>query len=82
MKIDTDSYIPTIQIIDSAYYGMDTFTMCELNSYILITQPVYSDIHTNLITIPLDTEYTMPYGLVYSNNPSPVVSRFLECCNL
>lgn len=68
-RSQVQSDIPSIQIIDSAYYGMDTFTMCELNSYILITQPVYSDIHTNLITIPLDTEYTMPYGLVYSNNP-------------
>lgn len=55
---------PTIQIIDSAYYGVDTFTMCEVNPYILITQPVYSDIHTNLVTIPLEMEYTLPYGLI------------------
>lgn len=51
---------PTIQIIDSAYYGVDTFTMCEVNPYILITQPVYSNIHTNFVTIPLKTEYTLP----------------------
>ena len=69
---------PTVQIIDSSYYGVDTFTMCEVNPYILITQPVYSDIHTNLITIPLDTEYTMPYGLMYANEPTPATMKFIE----
>ena len=69
---------PTVQIIDSDYYGVDTFTMCELNPYVLITQPVYSDIHTNLVSIPLETGYTLPYGLVYSLNPSPAVKRFIQ----
>lgn len=69
---------PTVQIIDSDYYGVDTFTMCELNPYVLITQPVYSDIHTNLVSIPLETDYTLPYGLVYSLNPSPAVKKFIQ----
>ena len=65
-------------IVESAYYGLDTFTMCEMVPYILITQPVYSDIHTNLVTIPLETDRTLPYGLVYANDPSPAVKRFIE----
>ncbi len=39
----TDNY-PSVRIIDSEYYGVDTFALCEMNSYILITQPVYADI--------------------------------------
>lgn len=69
---------PTIQIIDSNYYGVDTFTMCEVNPYVLITQPVYTDIHTNLITIPLETDYTMPYGLVYANEPTIATKKFIQ----
>ncbi|MDE6259835.1 MAG: LysR family transcriptional regulator [Oscillospiraceae bacterium] len=69
---------PTVQIIDSSYYGLDTFTMCELNPYVLITQPVYSDIHPNLVSIPLETEYALPYGLVYSVDPSPAVRKFIQ----
>ncbi len=65
-------------IVESAYYGLDTFTMCEMVPYILITQPVYSDIHTNLVTIPLETDRTLPYGLVYANDPSPAVKKFVE----
>lgn len=70
--------IPTVHIIDSSYYGIDTFTLCEVNPYILITQPVYSDIHTNLVTIPLETNYTMPYGLIYANEPTPAVKKFIN----
>ncbi len=69
---------PTVQIINSAYYGVDTFTMCEVNPYILITQPVYSDIHTNLVTIPLETEYTLPYGLIYANEPTAATQKFIK----
>lgn len=72
---------PTVQIIDSSYYGVDTFTMCEVNPYVLITQPVYADIHTNLITIPLETDYTMPYGLVYANEPTPATNSFIKAAS-
>ena len=57
---------------------MDTFALCELNPYILITQPVYSDIHSNLITIPLETDYSLPYGLIYANEPTTAVRKFLR----
>ena len=30
----TDNY-PSVRIIDSEYYGVDTFALCEMNSYIL-----------------------------------------------
>ena len=59
-------------------YGVDTFTLCEINPYILITQPIYSDIHTNLITIPLETDYTMPYGLIYANEPTAATEKFIQ----
>lgn len=69
---------PTVHIIDSNYYGVDTFTLCEMNPYVLITQPVYSDIHTNLTTIPLETGCTLPYGLMYAKNPTPAARKFIS----
>lgn len=77
-RADLLNRFPTIQIIDSPYYGVDTFTMCEMNQYILITQPVYTDIHANLRVIPLKPIVTLPYGLMYSNEPSSATHRFLE----
>jgi len=77
-RAEVTTKYPTVQIIDSSYYGVDTFTLCEMNPYILITQPVYSDIHTNLVTIPLETEYTMPYGLIYANEPTAATKKFIS----
>ena len=69
---------PTVQIIDSHYYGVDTFMLCEVNPYVLITQQVYADIHPNLVTIPLAGDYDMPYGLMYAKSPSAATRQFLE----
>ena len=69
---------PTVQIIDSNYYGVDTFMLCEVNPYVLITQQVYADIHPNLVTIPLAGDYDMPYGLMYAKSPSAATKQFLE----
>ncbi len=69
---------PTIQIVDSRRYDIDTFTLCEVNSYVLITQPVYQDIHTNLVTIPLKPKSTLPYGLMYANEPTAAAQKFID----
>lgn len=69
---------PGAKIIDSEYYGVDTFALCEMNSYILVTQPVYEDIHPNLLTIPLQTDVSMPYGLVYANEPTAAAAKFIR----
>lgn len=76
-RTELKSKHPTIQIVDSNYYGADTFTLCEVNPYVLITQPVYSDIHSNLVTIPLKIDYTLPYGLMYATNPTPATKKFI-----
>ena len=69
---------PTIHIIDSPYYGVDTFTLCEMNPYVLVSQEVYADIHPNLISIPLETRHALPYGLMYANTPTPATAQFID----
>lgn len=78
-RSEVQQHYPTVQIIDSSYYGVDVFMLCEVNPYVLITQPVYSDIHPNLVSIPLKTEYTMPYGLMYAKEPSAATQKFIDC---
>ena len=72
------SQYPTIQIIDSKRYDVDTFTLCEVNGYILITHPVYTDIHSNLVTIPLEINTSLPYGLMYANHPTAAAQKFIR----
>ena len=49
-----------------------------MNNYILVTQPVYADIHSNLVTIPLKTKYALPYGLMYANEPTSASRKFIN----
>ena len=68
---------PTVQIVDSKRYDLDTFTLCEVNGYVLITQPVYTDIHNNLVTIPLEIDCALPYGLMYAKEPTVATQKFI-----
>lgn len=77
-RADLLARVPSIEIVDSPYFGLDTFTQCEMMQYVLITQPVYADIHTGLVTIPLESGTTLPYGLVYPRDPDPAVERFIR----
>ena len=70
--------LPSVRIIDSTYYGVDTFALCEMNSYILITQPVYQDIHPNLVTLPLQTDLSVPHGLIYAKEPTEAAMKFIR----
>lgn len=70
--------LPTAQIIDLPYYGLDTFVTCEVNRYVLISEPHYSDTHPNLVTLPLESPYTVPYGLMYANAPSDAVKKMIQ----
>lgn len=67
-----------IHIIDSLYYAIDTFMLCEVNNYILIAQEAHRDIVTNLKMIPLESDITLPYGLMYAKEPTPAVKRFIQ----
>ena len=75
---DVQEHYPMVQIVDSSYYGVDTFTLCEVNDYVLITQPVYADIHSNLVTIPLEINYALPYGLMYAKEPTAATKKFIN----
>ena len=48
-------------------------TITEISSYFAI-----EDIHTNLVIIPLETEYTLPYGLIYANEPTAATQKFIK----
>ena len=68
---------PDVNIIDSNFYGEDTFMQCEVMPLVLITQAVYADIHANLVTIPLAADASLPYGIMYPIKPSDAVEKFI-----
>ena len=69
---------PQILITDTDYYyDIDIFNMCEQTGMFLLTLDAWSDVHPFLTTLPVEWDYQMPYGILYSKNPSKEVEKFI-----
>lgn len=68
---------PQIQIVDFDFYNTDIFNRCE-NSYdVLLAIPGWANVHPLLKVLPVEWDYSIPYGLLHSPQPSDSVKRFL-----
>lgn len=67
-----------IKIIDTEYYDINIFATCELNNHLMVTLDIWSDIYPSMKTISLDTDYFVPYGLLYSLHPTDEVGHIIE----
>jgi len=59
-------------------YHIDVFNRCEEIGAVLLTLEGWKDVHPSLITIPVDWEYTIPYGMLYPLEVSDSAMLFLR----
>lgn len=70
---------PKIGIVDIPhFYDTDIFNECEQSGYIMETLDIWKDVHPSIITIPMEWDYTMPYGIVYAKQPSKQLQEFVN----
>lgn len=70
---------PQIQIKQTPQqYNIETFNRCEEMEAVLLTIEGWKDVHPSLVTIPVDWEFTIPYGVVYPLKPSDSIVLFLR----
>lgn len=70
---------PQILITDTDYYyDIETFNMCEQTGMFLLTLDAWSDIHPSLVTLPVEWDYQLPYGILYPKHPSQEIKRFIK----
>lgn len=70
---------PKVKIVDVPnYYDTSIFNECERMNYLMESLDIWEDIHPSLITLPMEWEYEMPYGIVYTKKPSRSVTEFIE----
>ncbi|WP_024345908.1 LysR family transcriptional regulator [Lacrimispora indolis] len=67
-----------IQVIDFSFYNVDIFNQCENSNDIIMAIDNWKYVHPLLKVLPVDWNYTIPFGLLHSPNPSKTVKRFLE----
>lgn len=70
---------PQIIFEDAHYfYDLETFNTCEVTGSLLLTLDAWADIHPSLVTLPVDWDFSVPYGLLFSQNPSDEAVGFLN----
>ncbi len=74
---------PEIEIIDTPYfYDAGIFNKSERAGCVLLTLDAWAGVHPSLVTLPVEWEYRVPYGLIFSKTPSRAVRIFLESLGL
>ena len=68
---------PQIQLVDFDLYRIEVFNRCENGNDVLLCIEPWANIHPLLKVIPVEWDYTMPYGLLHSPAPSATVEKFL-----
>lgn len=69
---------PQIHIVDFDFYDVEAFNQCENNNCVLMAIENWRYVHPLLKILPVDWNYTIPFGLLHSSNPSPTVTQFLR----
>lgn len=78
LRDDLISSHPQIQILDFDFYCLDVFNRCENDHALLVSIGSWEHVHPLLKLIPVEWDYTIPYGLLYAPAPSAAVQRVLK----
>lgn len=70
---------PSIGIEDTpSYYDMAVFNRCAETHNVLLTVECWKDVHPGLVTIPVNWNYEIPYGILYAKDSPADVLMFIE----
>ncbi len=75
---DIQARYPQIHLKDFSYINEDIFNRCANSEEILFAVPLWRDYHPGIRLLPVDWMYTVPFGLRYAAETSPMVYRFLQ----
>lgn len=79
LRNDLETNHKKIKIKDSTqFYDISVFNEALDNGYVLLTTECWKDIHPALKAINVNWSYRIPYGILYSKNPTDMVSLFIE----
>ena len=71
---------PQIRIEDTPqFYDIGVFNRCVQTKSAMLTIECWKDVHPSLVTIPVEWDHSIPYGLLYPLDPSEEIRRVVEC---
>ena len=70
---------PEIVIKDAPiHYDMSVYNDAVSTKSVLLNNECWANVHPMLKTIPVDWDYTIPFGLLYAKRPAPHVQRLVN----
>lgn len=79
IRNDLEKNHPQIHIEDTPqFYDLSVFNRCAESGNILLTIECWQDVHPGLISIPVNWDYSIPYGLLYNANADKDVLKLVE----
>lgn len=79
LRNDLEKHHSQIHIEDTPqFYDLSVFNRCAETRNVLLTIECWQDVHPGLVSIPVDWDYSIPYGLLYSLDAPEDVHRFAE----
>ena len=69
---------PVIQIVDFDFFNMESFNRCENSNDVLLAVKSWESIHPLMKIIPVNWNYGIPFGLLYSEHPDKKVQKLLK----
>lgn len=68
---------PQIHIQESHIFDLSLFNSITTSSELLVSADCWKNVHPLLKTIPVDWDFTMPYGFIYAKEPSKEMLQFI-----
>lgn len=78
MRDDIWQNYPQITIKDFSFYDVGVFNQCENSNDVLMAFDIWENVHPLLKILPVEWNYEIPFGLLYSPTPSEHVLSFIH----
>lgn len=79
IRNDLEKNHPNIRIEDTPpFYDLSVFNRCAETGKVLLTIECWQDVHPGLVSIPVNWDYSIPYGLLYSLHAPEDVLEFVK----
>ena len=79
IRNDLEKNHPQIHIEDTPqFYDLSVFNRCAETGNVLLTIECWQEVHPGIVSIPVNWDYSIPYGLLYSLNAPDDVKRFVD----
>ena len=79
MRDEIKAFHPDIHIVDTPnFYDMEAFNACEQHGYLMEVPDTWAEVHPSIVTLPVEWDFEMPFGVVCAQKPSMAFSSFMK----